>query len=297
MQNQQDIQPTIENLRRYAAPPLAQWLIHAAKRRSSITFGEAKRRLETETGFTAIGPDLRMGVSAGALMDRILIVRPNCPLLNILLVRQDDGMPGEGAGRYMAKYLSQPRLAQNGFRDKHPKRWRAACDRAARDVYAFRDWDQVYREAFDQPLPAAPTHAKGTERDGTNHHVREGEGPKHKALRLWVKNHPHRVHRSYGSFRTDTEVILDSADRVDVVYYGPDSTIVIEVKSRDSDEADLQRGVFQCIKYRAVMEAMDVRRAATVVPVLVTQVKLSGDLKNFSRRHRIRHFRAPAELR
>ena len=297
MQDQQDIQPTVENLRRHAAAPLAQWLIHAAKRRSWMTYGEAKRRLETEIGFTAIGPDLRMGVSACALMDQILDVRPNCPLLNILLARQDDGMPGVGAARYMAKYLGQPELAQHGFRDKHPERWRTACDRIARDVYAFRNWDQVYQEAFDQPLPAAATHAEGTERDGTNHHARGGEGPKHKALRLWVKNHPRRVHRSFAGFRTDTEVILDSADRVDVVYYGPNSTIVIEVKSQDSDEADLRRGVFQCVKYRAVMEAMDVRRAATVVPVLVTQVKLPGDLKSFIRRHRIQHFRAPEELR
>ena len=286
---------TKENLRQHAAEPLAQWLIHAARHRSSMNYGEAKRRLETEIGFDTIFSPM-MGVPAGALMDQILDVRPDCPLLNILLVRQGDGLPGVGAGGYMAEYLGKPRLAQNGFRNKYPNRWRTACDQIARDVYAFRDWDQVYQEAFDQPLPAAPTHAKGTERDGINHHARGGEGPNHKALRLWVKNNPRRVRRDYGGFRTDTEVILESADRVDVVYYGSDLTIVIEVKSRDSDEVDLRRGVFQCIKYRAVMEAMDVRRAATVVPFLVTQVKLPGDLANLIRRHGIQHFKAPEHL-
>ena len=131
--------------------------------------------------------------------------------------------------------------------------------------------------------------------DGISH-ARRGEGPNHKALRLWVRDNPARVRRAYKEFGTDTEVILESADRVAVVYYGPTTTVVIEVKSLDSDDADLRRGVFQCVKYRAVMEAMDLRSDAHVVPVLVTQARLPGDLGDLVRRHAIRHFRAPAKL-
>ena len=284
---------TRENLRQHAAPPLTQWLIQAAKQRSSITYGNAKRQLESEIGFNTIFSS-RMGMPAGVLMIRILNVRPDCPLLNILLVRQADGMPGPGAGPFMADYLGNRRLASPGFRDRHPQRWRAACDEIATDVYAFRDWDGVYDEAFGHPLPAA-TRSEGTERDGIRH-ARRGEGPNHKALRLWVRDNPSLVRPSYADFETDTEVVLESADRVDVVYYGPASTIVIEVKSLDSDDADLRRGVYQCIKYRAVMEAMDVRSEPHVVPVLVTQMRLPGDLAELVRRHGIRHFKAPANL-
>ncbi|MDD9979899.1 MAG: hypothetical protein OXU81_00805 [Gammaproteobacteria bacterium] len=284
---------TPDNLKEYAAAPLAQWLIQAAKRRSTITYGEAKRRLETEFEFDRIFPT-RMGAPAGRLMDRLLHVRPDCPLVNVLLVRQGDGMPGEGAGYFMANYLGQPRLARPGYRDRHPMQWRAACDEIATDVYAFRDWEQVYREAFGHRLPA-PVPSAGTERDGISH-ARRGEGPNHKALRLWIKKNPRRVRRAYADFDTDTEVILDSADRVDVVYYGPTSTVVVEVKSLDSDDTDLRRGVFQCIKYRAVMEAMDMRSETQVVPVLVTQAPLPGDLGDLVRRHGIRHFKAPTRL-
>ena len=287
------MQATSDNLKRHAAPPLAQWLIHAAKRRSSVTYGEAARRLENDFEFETIFPT-RMGIPAGALMYRILEVQPDCPLLNILLVRQGDGMPGEGAGPFMADYLGQPRLARPGYRDGHPRRWRAACDEIAADVYAFRDWDRVYRKAFGERLPTA-TRPEGTERDGTSH-ARRGEGPNHKALRLWIAKNPRRVRRAYANFETDTEVVLESADRVDVVYYGPASTVVIEVKSLDSDELDLRRGVFQCIKYRAVMEAMDTRSDALVVPVLVTQTPLPGDLAELVRRHGIRYFKAPAKV-
>ena len=288
------MQSTLDNLRQHATEPLARWLIHAARHRSSITYGAAKRRLETEVGFDTIFSSM-MGKPAGTMMDQILAVQPDCPLLNVLLVRQGDGMPGDGAGGYMAKYLRQPKLAKNGFRDSDRQGWRTAFDAIARDVYAFRNWGQVYQKTFGRPLPAE-TFPEGAERDGTSH-ARGGEGPNHKALRLWVKDNPHGIRRSHAGFKTATEVILESADRVDVVYYGSDETIVIEVKSLDSDEADLRRGVFQCIKYRAVMKAMDVRLNAPVVPVLVTQADLPGDLKDLVRRHEIQHFKAPRELR
>ena len=287
------MQATRDNLRQHAARPLTQWLIHAAKRRSSLTYGEAKRRLETEIDFNTIFSSM-MGVPAGALMNRILRVRSDCPLLNILLVRQGDGMPGDGAGTFMADYLGRPKLARDGYRDRHPRRWRAACEEIATDVYAFGEWDQVYREAFGQRLRAAIP-PEGTERDGISH-ARSGEGRNHRALRLWVRDNPGRIRRGYRHFDTDTEVLLDSADRVDVVYYGRTLTVVLEVKSRDSDDTDLRRGVFQCIKYRAVTEAMDIRSKPQVVPVLVTQTPLPGDLAELARRHGIRHFRAPDRL-
>ena len=284
------MRPTKKNLKEHAAQPLAQWLIHAARRRSSITYGVAKLRLEREIGFSMIFSPT-MGVPAGNLMDRMLHVRPGCPPLNVLLVRQEDRMPGEGAGPFMADYLSDRRLASTGFRDRHPRRWRSACDEIATDVYAFDDWNELYRDAFGERLPA-PTQPQGTENDGIRH-ARRGEGPNHKALRLWVRDHPGKIRGGYANFATDTEVVLDSADRVDVVYYDPDSTVAIEVKSSDSDDTDLRRGIFQCIKYRAVMEAMDIRQDAQVNTVLVTQRPLPRDLRPLLRLHGIGHFKAP----
>ena len=261
------IPPTVENLWQHAAPPLAEWLVQAARRGSSITYGEAKRRLETEIGFDTIFP-LQMGKPAGRLMNRTLAVRRDCPLLNVLLIAQRDRMPSDGAGSYMAAYLGDRRLRARGYRDRHPDRWRAAFDKIAADVYAFDEWDRVYREAFGQPL-AAPAVPEGQEDDGISH-GRQGEGPNHKKLRLWVKKNPGKIKRAYKGFRPETEVVLDSVDRVDVVFYGRNETVAIEVKSIDSDETDVRRGVFQCIKYRAVMEAMDVRSEASLTAILVT---------------------------
>ncbi|WP_428096960.1 hypothetical protein [Candidatus Rariloculus sp.] len=64
----------------------------------------------------------------------------------------------------------------------------------------------------------------------------------------------------------------------------------------DSDDTDRRRGVFQCIKYRAVMETMDMRSETQLVPLLVTQTALPGDLSDLVWRHGIRHFKAPGTL-
>ena len=146
------MRPTKKNLKRHAAKPLTRWLIRAANDRSFVTYGQAKRRLETEAGFTTIF-SAHMGVPAGELMYRIQDIMPDCPLLNVLLVQQGDKMPSEGVGPFMADYLADPRLADPEFRSQDPQTWRTACDRIARDVYAFHDWDGVYEDTFGEPLP------------------------------------------------------------------------------------------------------------------------------------------------
>ena len=284
------IRSTAENLKQHAVPPLAQWLIQAARRRSSITYGEAKRRLETEIGFSTIFSAM-MGKPAGWLMDQILDVRADCPPLNVLLVAQKDRLPSAGAGAYMANYLNQPGLSTSGYRNRHRNRWRDAFEAAAADVYAFEDWDQVYLEAFEEPLPASVV-PEGHEEDGIPY-GRHGEGSNHERLRLWIRDNPSEVRPAYIGFRSETEVVLDSADRVDVVFYGREETVALEVKSVDSNETDLRRGVFQCIKYRAVLEAMDVRSQTRLTAILVTQKPLPGDLADLASLNRIQHFLAP----
>lgn len=283
------VRPTNENLNQHAVRPLTQWLIQAAKNRSSITYGTAKTRLENEIGFNPLPRATRVGYPAGTLMSRMLAAELRCPLLNVLLVLEKDRLPSDGAGSFMAKYLDDERLAIKGFRKTNPQDWQWACDRIVTDVYAFKEWDRVYEKTFGEQLPEPTPAPRSNEKDGIRY-ARRGEGPNHQALRLWVREHPQAIRRAYASFRTDTEVVLDSADRVDVVYYGPNLTVVIEVKSRDSDDNDLRRGIFQCIKYRAVKKAMDIRNEARVEALLVTEGKLSGELKSLLRLHKIKHF-------
>lgn len=69
-----------------------------------------------------------------------------------------------------------------------------------------------------------------------------------------------------------SDFALPSGDSVDVLFINKDEWIGAEVKSAISTEADLVRGIFQCIKYRAVIEAyqasMNLAQSARVVLVL-----------------------------
>lgn len=53
-----------------------------------------------------------------------------------------------------------------------------------------------------------------------------------------------------------TEFALASGDAADVYFVDRKDWVAVEVKSAISNEADITRGLFQCVKYKAVLEAM-----------------------------------------
>ena len=101
-------------------------------------------------------------------------------------------------------------------------------------------------------------------------------------------DHPSRIQARFRDARTKTEEELLSGDRVDVVYYTDDEILAIEVKSRVSSWEDLQRGIYQCVKYRAVLEAQERWRRA-VRTLLVTESGLPSDLTRFAKELSVPH--------
>lgn len=295
------IKPTAENLCTFGAEPLARWLVEAAIERTTITYGEAKLRLEREHGFSTIFP-IMMGYPAGHVMSTFHKVAPKAPLLNTLLVQQIDRMPGNGAGPFMADYLNKKTLGEKNARRGYPKLWRRSFEKAASDVYEYTDWEALYKKAYkktfarDESALAPNVPGNGTEKDG-NPRGRGGEGPNHKALRLWVHANPHRLFGELQVLKSDTEVELFSGDRIDNVYYAAGCTVALEAKSRDSNEADLHRGIYQCVKYRAVLQAMDPREDARIDAVLVTEEPLPGFLKELAKRLDITHKQVSPDMR
>ena len=280
------IPPSHENLEGpRATKPLTAWLVHAAKRRGSITYGHAKARLENECGFDTVFT-VAVGRVAGAAVNRILAHRPKTPLLNVLLVGAGTGLPGAGAVGYLANRYPARRWLRGADAHEDHRRPDLIEEEAGR-VYAYLRWEELYCEIYKARLPIPDDDVVGTERDGTRRGG-GGEGPHHRALRLRVTREPGLVRRGLRADATETEVELYSGDRVDVVSKAGDRTVAIEVKSRDSKWTDLRRGVFQCVKYRAVLAAQDIRREPAVETWLVTERPLPGDLKALARRLGVR---------
>lgn len=84
-----------------------------------------------------------------------------------------------------------------------------------------------------------------------------GEGTHHKELKQFILDNP-QVIGIYKYKEKSTEHILLSGDRIDVWFRLEDGTeIAVEVKSKISSDADVLRGLYQCIKYKAIMDAED----------------------------------------
>ncbi|MEQ1514889.1 MAG: hypothetical protein ABL931_00200 [Usitatibacteraceae bacterium] len=266
-----------------------------------MTYGDIKAMLETEEDFSTIFAT-RIGFVAGTLMDRLQAVDPSAPLINVLVVNQIDRQPSKGAGSYMAKRFGVPKLKEGQAKQKHPVLWEKYYRRSAAEVYAYpaKQWAKLFKKAFseaytlDEIVTERAERKQGTERDGIRY-GRGGEGPEHRALREWVTANPGAIRKAFASARTETESDLYSGDRVDSVFYCEDRTVVVEVKSRISNEIDMRRGVYQCVKYRAVKEAMDVRDNPVVDAFLVTETEVSGEIKALLKLHKIKHFIAPQD--
>lgn len=287
-----------------ATKALMKWLVAAALDNSFLTYGDAKNRLEAELGFDRIARAGRTGLTAGALIERLMAVDPMVPLINVLLVERHTELPSDGAGSFLAKRFKTPLLAREKAKDRYPHLWRRTFDLAAGQVYSTSEerWQQLFEAAFGEALEKSEIEAAreerkaGAENDGLRF-GRSGEGPNHKALRLWVCANPEQISRRFRLATTETEVVLDSADRVDCVFNLPREVVAIEVKSRDSNLMDLRRGVFQCIKYRAVLDAMDIRESDTVSAMLVYEGRLPAEIKTMLRMHGIASFEAPMDRR
>ena len=84
-----------------------------------------------------------------------------------------------------------------------------------------------------------------------------GEGDAHKELKEYIFNNPSIIGIDEFTERKMEHILL-SADRLDVWFKLSDgSSIAVEVKSSKSSDADIMRGLYQCVKYKAIMDAED----------------------------------------
>jgi len=190
------------------------------------------------------------------------------PPITCLVLNQHTQMPSSGVGWFMP----QPDFAALSASEK-----RNAVDAQLENIYAYRKWESLLREFglqladqnLDQYLEEARKSGYGI-----------GEGSAHKALKERIANHPELIGLPKTATKGSMEVKLASADVVDVLFRHNGQHIAVEVKSRISNDMDLIRGLFQCVKYEALLKAeMSVKQLHHNVRVcLVTERELPKDL-------------------
>ena len=80
-----------------------------------------------------------------------------------------------------------------------------------------------------------------------------GESDDHKKFKEWVAAHPEKI--GIGKVNLEREYEFDSLHRVDLLFDLGDERIAVEVKSKKSSDSDVGRGIYQCVAYKALLEA------------------------------------------
>ena len=171
------------------------------------------------------------------------------PPIQCLVINKATGLPGEGIGWFLIK--------KEAFADLPLRQKRAIVDAELQHVYAYSKWNEVLKFLSLELTKAdfTPLVSKASQWTGG------GEGERHKALKEYVAAHPESIGLKADTPNGITEYPLPSGDCLDVSFLHKKVWVAAEVKSAISPEGDIIRGLFQCVKYRAVMEAVQVAEA------------------------------------
>jgi hypothetical protein len=169
------------------------------------------------------------------------------PPLQVLAINTADNLPGEG----FAEFTADP----EGFKHAPLFVRRRVVDALIGQVRAFPRWRDVLVE-FGAKLPAAEPLDQLLPKSLRGSFGGQGETEAHRSFKQFVADHPAHVEVSAVTKPAEVEYCFPSGDEVDVLFTTRPSIIAVEVKARSSPEADLLRGIFQCVKYRALLGAV-----------------------------------------
>lgn len=166
------------------------------------------------------------------------------PPIQCLVVSKSTGMPGEGIGWFLFK--------KDDFSTLPLKQRRAIVSAHLQHIFSYPRWDEVLKALSLEPITFNYTSLVESAIGG----FAGGESEAHKALKNFVAQNPTVIGLSKSALVGKTEYTLPSGDSLDVSFQDNSVWVAAEVKSSISAESDIIRGLFQCVKYRAVMEAV-----------------------------------------
>ena len=168
------------------------------------------------------------------------------PPLGGLVVNKSSEMPGDG----FAEFAPDPAT----FRSAPLRVRRQIVDGILAKVYSYRKWPKVLQYFGAAPLEA-PDLADLLPESARIALGGRGESDAHKAFKEFVARNPALLGIDDPDLAAQLEYCFASSDTVDVLFSGKRQYVAVEVKSRISSEFDILRGIFQCVKYQALLDA------------------------------------------
>lgn len=242
------------------------YLVQVAKSKKTITYKDLAAK---------IGVHHRaMGTALGYVRDEICIPR-GLPLITCIVVNGNTGLPGESWLPQGTSNLSDKAYEQEFLRYRD-------------QVLKYHGWDALLKEL---DLPAVdPTVEDLDERGRAYSEFIErtggGESDDHQKLKEYVAAHPEVIGLPAES-AAQMDFLFVAGDRADIVFgTGPDTWAVVEIKNGEIGE--LVKGVYQNIKYRALLQAEKGHGNSNHVDAILVAYEIPSDISFFAAKFGIR---------
>lgn len=172
--------------------------------------------------------------------------RDEVPPIQCLVINRHTKLPGEGVGWFAKK--------MNDFASLNQEQQREIFETELYRVFYYQRWWQVLDEFNLKPLSFNFKDSI----DNARRFKGNGESENHRELKEFVAKNPSCIELPINTNVGKTEYPLPSGDLLDVSFFAQSSWVAAEVKSSISSEADIVRGLYQCVKYEAVMKAVEI---------------------------------------
>lgn len=234
--------------------PISGDKLHQVRARAALPLLVRQAQAGTPVFYSDLAEELRMPNprnldyvlgSIGYSLERLSKAwRIKIPPIQCLVVNRKNGVPGEGIGWFLIKKKEFGKLPL--------RQRRAIVEAELQYVFSFQRWNEVLKTFELEPATADFSVFVKRASGGFG----GGESESHKELKEYIARNPKIIGLGAKTKLGTTEYPLPSGDSLDVSFNGKAMWVAAEVKSSISPEADIIRGLFQCVKYRAVMEAV-----------------------------------------
>ena len=215
-------------------------LVRQAKAHQTMFYGELAHEMGIPNPRTLNYP---LGSIGRALLDLGKRWGRQVPPIQALVINKSSGCPGEG----IAFFAPDAKDFERATRRER----RLIVDKMLQDVFTFSDWDQVLDTLGLPPAPVLELPSA----DEISAHRGGGEGAEHERLKEAVSVNPQWIGLSNSLSPGKIEANLRSGDSLDVLFSDSSRRIAVEVKGASAPVGEVIRGLFQCVKYEAVLDA------------------------------------------
>ncbi len=167
------------------------------------------------------------------------------PPIQSLVLNKGTGLPGDGFNSFLER--------QELYNASTKRQKKQILDAVLSEVYTYPNWNGILREVGLEPISTnlLETVIEAKNRIGYG----GGESPEHQNFKEWVRDNPTELDLKGKVLQRRTEYFFITSDEVDVAFLFKNEFVGVEVKAKSSPIDDIRRGLFQCIKYAALIEA------------------------------------------